>query len=117
MNRVVVLAALLLGGCSFFPVRDDRPPPVVTSDEAAAALDACRRQAGAVVARDAAIDRDIAVVREGIAGPAADNDLVVSLDAYGSEERQRRIVAACMRRAGYPSAEDGDGNGEAQAQP
>ena len=113
MNRLVMLAALLLGGCSFFPARDDRPPPVVTSDEAAAALDACRRQAGAVVERDAAIDRDIAVVREGIAGPAADNDLVSSLDAYGSEERRRRIVAECMRRAGYPRAEDG----EAQAQP
>jgi hypothetical protein len=38
---------------------------------------------------------------------------VRSLDAYGSEERQRRIVAECMRRAGYPRAEDG----EAQAQP
>lgn len=106
MRWITLAAALALSGCGLFSIGSDRASPPAETDAAAAAdvLAACKEEARAVVARDEAIDDDIA--SSSIAtnvGPGAETDFALSenLAAYRGEQRYRRIVEDCMRDHGY----------------
>jgi hypothetical protein len=109
-NLKPLLCVLLLGGCSYLsnwsPFAKEVPSaswqrPSGTEDQTAADLAACRQQANAIVQRDASIDRDAASAR----APAyVDNgryDFIPTVDAFGREQRLRRITNDCMRQRGY----------------
>jgi hypothetical protein len=101
----LLLAGLLLAGCSFFAADQKRDYSRAGAGDAerVADFESCKEQARAIVARDQTIDRDIA---SGSALPGTDTDtsLQSNLDAYRAQQRYDRLLDECMRERGYGPA-------------
>jgi plasmid stabilization system protein ParE len=100
----LLLAGLLLAGCSFFAADQNRDYSRAGASDAEriADFESCKEQARAIVARDQTIDQDIA---SGSAvpstGASTDTSLQSNLGAYRAQQRYDRLLDECMRERGY----------------
>lgn len=108
MRRILLLAALALGGCSYFyPEPTTYAKPGTSQDQVSADVDSCRQQARAVAKRDATIDQDIAnrAGRYNNLGGDDDPRFTANLQQYGDQARYHEMVSDCMDNLGYGPGE------------
>ena len=110
MSRFLLLAVLVLGGCSWF--RDEPETygkPGASQEQVSADVESCRQQARAVQRRDAAFDQEIANLsdEEDQAGADDDAQFTRNLQEYGANRRYHDLVSDCMRNLGYGAGSTG----------
>jgi hypothetical protein len=109
MRRFVLLATLLLAGCSWFASQPPRSysRPAASEEQISSDVAACKEAALAVQQRDAEISQDIASRRQiDEANTYFDPRLNENLDAYGSRARYQDMVYECMKARGYGEPQD-----------
>jgi hypothetical protein len=101
----LLLAGLLLAGCSFFAAdqKRDYSRAGASDAERIADFESCKEQARAILARDQTIDQDIAS-GSALPGTGTDTSLQSNLDAYHAQQRYDRLLDECMRERGYGPA-------------
>jgi hypothetical protein len=109
MRRFVLLAALLLAGCSLFasPPPRSYSRPATSEEQISSDVAQCKEAARAVQRRDEEISHDINSRSQiGEANDYFDPRLNRNLDAFGSREEYQNLVADCMNARGYGSPAD-----------
>lgn len=109
MRRFVLLATLVLAGCSWFasPPPRSYSSPAASDERISSDVAACKEAALAVQRRDAEISQDIASRRQiDEANTYFDSRLSQNLDAYGSRARYQDMVSECMKARGYGEPQD-----------
>ncbi len=109
MRRFVLLATLLLAGCSWFasppPKRYARP--AVTEEQISSDIEACKQQARAVQQRDFEITHDIGgQVQLEEAETYFDTRLTENVDAYATRASYNDMISECMAARGYGDPDD-----------
>jgi len=109
MRRFVLLATLLLAGCSWFasPPPRSYTRPAATEEQLSNDIAVCKEAARAVQQRDAEISQDINS-RSQIAEPDQyfDPQLTQNMNAFGSRTAYQDMVSDCMNARGYGEAEN-----------
>jgi septal ring factor EnvC (AmiA/AmiB activator) len=96
---VVLLAGLLLAGCSFFSHSVTWTKSGTSEDQAQSDLAACKEQADTQTDRDAKIDQDIASATAAPNG--IDQSPIQNIQNFRSQNRYKSILADCMQQNGY----------------
>lgn len=100
-TSIVLIATVLLAGCSLFTDTTSWTKTGVTPEQAEADLASCERIARAEQKTDTDIEQDRSVVLDDPTHGAVDTEVSQDIARQRSRERFEDIVDDCMRQLGY----------------